>query len=108
MLETTSGTQTTKGIWIAKDSTSPLLVLDVEGNDSMERASENDNNFEKTVAMYALALSNLLIVNIWTKSVGTFEGSQYGILKILMEMSLKMFKQEAPKVILFCLRDFNE
>jgi hypothetical protein len=60
------------------------------------------------VAMYALALSNLLIVNIWTKSVGTFEGSQYGILKILMEMSLKMFKQEAPKVILFCLRDFNE
>lgn len=108
MLTTTAGTQTTKGIWIAKDSTLPLLVLDVEGNDSMERAAENDNNFEKTVAMYALALSNLLIVNIWTKSVGTFEGSQYGILKILMEMSLKMFKQEAPKVILFCLRDFNE
>jgi hypothetical protein len=43
VLETTSGTQTTKGIWIAKDSTLPLLVLDVEGNDSMERASENDN-----------------------------------------------------------------
>lgn len=57
--------------------------------------------------MFALALSNVLIVNIWSKSVGTFEGSQYGILKILMEMSLRMFKQEAPKVILFCLRDFD-
>lgn len=43
VLTTTSGTQTTKGIWIAKDSALPLLVLDVEGNDSMERASENDN-----------------------------------------------------------------
>ena len=57
--------------------------------------------------MYALSLSNVLIVNIWAKSVGTFEGSQYGILLTLMEMSMKMFKHEAPKVILFCLRDYN-
>lgn len=34
--------------------------------------------------MFALTLSNLLIVNVWAKSLGTNSGSQYGILKILM------------------------
>lgn len=58
--------------------------------------------------MYALSLSNMLIVNVWTKSFGTFEGTQYSILTKIMEMSVKMFKHESTKMILFCLRDFNE
>lgn len=58
--------------------------------------------------MYALALSNMLIVNVWTKSFGTFEGTQYSVLTKIMDMSVKMFKQESTKTILFCLRDFND
>lgn len=58
--------------------------------------------------MFALSLSNLLIVNVWTKSFGTFEGTQYSILTKIMDMSVKLFKHESTKMILFCLRDFNE
>lgn len=58
--------------------------------------------------MYALSLSNLLIVNVWTNLFGTFEGTQYSILTKIMEMSVKMFKHESTKMILFCLRDFND
>lgn len=53
-------------------------------------------------------MSNMLIVNVATNNIGTYQGAQYGIVRMLMEMSLKMFKREAPKVILFCLRDFSE
>lgn len=82
--------------------------MDVEGNDSLKNAEAGNQNFEKTVAMYALSLSNMLIVNVWAKSFGTFEGTQYSILTKIMDMSIKMFKQESIKTILFCLRDFNE
>lgn len=58
--------------------------------------------------MFALTLSNLLIVNIWAKSFGTHEGTQYSILTKIIDLSIKMFKQEATKTILFCLRDFND
>jgi hypothetical protein len=50
----------------------------------------------------------MLIVNVWTKSFGTFEGTQYSILTKIMDMSVKMFRQESIKTILFCLRDFND
>lgn len=58
--------------------------------------------------MFALSLSNLLIVNVWSRMFGTHEGTQYRILTKIMDMSVKMFKQEATKTILFCLRDFAE
>lgn len=35
--ETKHRRQTTKGIWLAKDSQSSVIVLDIEGSDSRER-----------------------------------------------------------------------
>lgn len=65
-------------------------------------------DYEKMVATYALVAANVLIINIWSKSLGQYNGSQYETLKVIMDICLTQFKQESPKTILFCVRDFNE
>ena len=60
------------------------------------------------VATYALVTANILIINIWLKSLGGHTGSQYETLKTIMGICVEQFKQDNPKTILFCVRDFNE
>ncbi len=57
--------QTTKGIWIASHTDSKTLVLDCEGTDSKERG-ETRCKFEHTSALFCMALSDVLILNMWT------------------------------------------
>lgn len=38
VLHEIAGTRTTRGIWVSVDKKENLLVFDVEGNDSMDRA----------------------------------------------------------------------
>lgn len=60
------------------------------------------------VATYALVTANVLIINIWSKSLGQYTGSQYETLKVIMDICMGQFKQDSPKTILYCVRDFNE
>lgn len=74
------------------------MVLDVEGNDSMDRAEEQVFNnlkqdYEKMVATYALAEANVLIINIWSKTIGQYSGTQYETLKVIMDICMTQFKQ---------------
>ena len=65
--------QTTKGIWMSKNKregadgaqkmADNILVMDVEGTDGRERGEDQD--FERKSALFALATSEVLIVNIW-------------------------------------------
>lgn len=98
--------QTTKGIWVAKDPASNLIVLDIEGSDSRERW-EGKTQYERSSALFGLVLSNLLIVNIWMHDVGRMAGANLEIIKIIFEINLRFFNQEATKQILFIIRDFN-
>ena len=57
--------QTTKGVWVSKspritDSNATVLVLDLEGSDGRERG-EDDTNFEKQSALFALAVADVLL-----------------------------------------------
>ena len=45
VLKAIAGTRTTRGIWVSVDKTENFLVLDVEGNDSMDRAEEQVNRY---------------------------------------------------------------
>ncbi|KAF5929889.1 hypothetical protein HYC85_000056, partial [Camellia sinensis] len=58
--------QTTKGIWLAKCSgIEPCtLVMDLEGTDGRERG-EDDTAFEKQSALFALAVSDIMLINIY-------------------------------------------
>lgn len=131
--------QTTKGIWMARAKYTPqllkpsdsnstahsgstsssgsgsavggappnILVLDVEGTDGRERGEDQD--FERKSALFALATSEVLIVNMWESQVGLYQGANMGLLKTVFEVNLTLFQTGATKpnrsLILFVIRD---
>jgi hypothetical protein len=99
--------QTTKGILVSKDQEKNILVFDVEGADSKERWDGHEP-FEQCTALFSLVMSQVILVNIWTQEVGRFTGSNYGVLKVIFENNLKLFKQEGFKKLIFILRDYDD
>ncbi|RWR95021.1 protein ROOT HAIR DEFECTIVE 3 [Cinnamomum micranthum f. kanehirae] len=57
--------QTTKGIWLCKCAKIEpcTLVMDLEGTDERERG-EDDTAFKKQSALFALAVSDIVLINI--------------------------------------------
>jgi hypothetical protein len=99
--------QTTKGIWVSpshKDTS--LLVMDVEGTDGRERGENQD--FERKSALFSLAISHVLIINMWEHAVGLYNGANMGLLKTVFEVNLQLFQRKgASKTLLFfVIRDF--
>ncbi|KAI9819799.1 MAG: Dynamin-like GTPase that mediates homotypic ER fusion [Thelocarpon impressellum] len=106
--------QTTRGIWMsknrreavdgagAKKMAENILVMDVEGTDGRERGEDQD--FERKSALFALATSEVLIVNIWEHQVGLYQGANMGLLKTVFEVNLQLFqkdKNSTPRSLLF-------
>jgi len=89
--------QTTKGVWMSKNKKTQdarrmadnILVMDVEGTDGRERGEDQD--FERKSALFALATSEVLIVNIWEHQVGLYQGANMGLLKVVFEVNLELF-----------------
>ncbi|KAI0397174.1 RHD3/Sey1 [Xylariaceae sp. FL0594] len=106
VMSETERRQTTKGIWMsmnkASSMTDNILVMDVEGTDGRERGEDQD--FERKSALFALATSEVLIVNIWEHQVGLYQGANMGLLKTVFEVNLQLFlkdKQSTPRSLLF-------
>ncbi|KAI7506267.1 hypothetical protein KC367_g260 [Hortaea werneckii] len=109
--------QTTKGIWMSKNKkehaqdsakmAENILVMDVEGTDGRERGEDQD--FERKSALFALATSEVLIVNIWEHQVGLYQGANMGLLKTVFEVNLQLFLKDAKSVprslLFFVIRD---
>jgi hypothetical protein len=68
-----------------------ILIFDIEGTDSKERGDER-MTFEQTTSLFALAIADVLIINMWTQDVGRHTGSNYGLLKVIFEVNLKLFR----------------
>jgi len=88
---TGSRQQTTKGIWLNRNADGNLLVLDIEGTDSKERG-EQRMTFEQTTSLFALAIADVLLINMWTSDIGRYGASNYGLLKVIFEVNLKLFE----------------
>jgi len=100
--------QTTKGIWISQAENSNILILDVEGTDGRERGEEQD--FERKSALFTLAISEVLVINIWENMVGLYQGANMGLLKTVFEVNMQLFLQQQGKIktcLLFVIRDFT-
>ena len=111
--------QTTKGIWMSKNKRESvelapgqkmaenILVMDVEGTDGRERGEDQD--FERKSALFALATSEVLIVNIWEHQVGLYQGANMGLLKTVFEVNLQLFLKDQKSVprslLFFVIRD---
>ncbi len=101
VMSETARQQTTKGIWMSKNKridsngtrmADNILVMDVEGTDGRERGEDQD--FERKSALFALATSEVLLVNIWEHQVGLYQGANMGLLKTVFEVNLQLFLKD--------------
>ncbi|KAH9625307.1 hypothetical protein KSS87_011325, partial [Heliosperma pusillum] len=97
----TGRSQTTKGIWIANCAgINPCtLVMDLEGSDGRER--EDDTTFEKQSALFALAVSDIVLINIWCNEIGREQAANKPLLKTAM---MRLFTPRRTTLI-FLIRD---
>lgn len=102
--------QTTKGIWLAKSpkiDEPTTLVMDLEGNDGRERG-EDDTSFERQTALFALAVADVVLINMWAKDIGRETGAGKPLLKTIFQVNLRLFTPAPNKrktVLLFVFRD---
>lgn len=110
--------QTTKGIWLAhtkevnntqgtQETGADYFILDVEGSDGAERGEDQD--FERKAALFAISVSEVLIVNMWEQQVGLYQGNNMGLLKTVFEVNLSLFGKrdnDHKMLLLFVIRDF--
>jgi protein SEY1 len=105
MDDTTGRQQTTKGIWMTHNEDKNTLILDIEGTDSKERGDAH-LTFEQTTSLFALAMADVLLINMWYTDIGRNSGSNFGLLKVIFECNLKLFGQSTSKKLLYVIRDF--
>ena len=74
----------------SSESSSNTVVLDLEGSDGRERG-EDDQTFEKQTALFALASSDVLLVNVWCNDIGREHASGKPLLKTILQVNLKLF-----------------
>ena len=80
--------QTTKGVWLAKAPKVDdvcTLILDLEGSDGRERG-EDDTNFERQSALFALAVADVLLINVWCHDIGREQGSGKPLMKTIFQV----------------------
>ncbi|KAF9478797.1 protein SEY1 [Pholiota conissans] len=109
VMDETRRQQTTKGIWMCCGKDMSVMVMDVEGTDGRERGEDQD--FERKSALFSLASSEILIVNLWEHQVGLYQGANMGLLKTVFEVNLGLFGKKATDgtngrtLLLFVIRD---
>lgn len=84
--------QTTKGIWMSRGRGMHVLVMDVEGTDGRERGEDQD--FERKSALFSMATSQVIILNLWEHQVGLYQGANMGLLKTVFEVNLQLFQNQ--------------
>jgi hypothetical protein len=97
--------QTTKGIWMANAvGIEPCtIVMDLEGTDGRERG-EDDTTFEKQSALFALAVSDIVLINMWCHDIGREQAANKPLLKTVFQVMMRLFSPRKT-TLLFVIRD---
>ncbi|XP_034891431.1 protein ROOT HAIR DEFECTIVE 3 homolog 2-like [Populus alba] len=97
--------QTTKGIWIAKcnDMKPFTIAMDFEGTDSNARGEDN-TAFERQSALFALAIADIILINMWYKDIGLEHAASRPLLKTVFQVMKRLFKPR-KRTLLFVIRD---
>lgn len=97
--------QTTKGIWLANCAgIEPCtLVMDLEGTDGRERG-EDDTAFEKQSALFALAVSDIVLINMWCHDIGREQAANKPLLKTVFQVMMRLFSPRKT-TLMFVIRD---
>ncbi|TVU25032.1 hypothetical protein EJB05_27508, partial [Eragrostis curvula] len=93
--------QTTKGIWIAKAvGIEPFtVVLDLEGTDGRERG-QDDTAFEKQSALFALAVSDIVLINLWCHDIGREHAANRPLLRTVLQVLMRLFSPRKTTLLL--------
>ncbi|KAG0707121.1 RHD3/Sey1 [Suillus ampliporus] len=101
------GSQSTgKSIWMCRGNDMGVMVMDVEGTDGRERGED-----QRKSALFSLASSEVLLINLWEHQVGFYQGASMGLLKTVFEVNLGLFGKKAQDgsqgrtLLLFIIRD---
>ncbi|KAL5731582.1 hypothetical protein ACHQM5_004294 [Ranunculus cassubicifolius] len=97
--------QTTKGIWLAKCvGIEPCTIaMDLEGTDGRERG-EDDTAFEKQSALFALAIADIVLINMWCHDIGREHAANKPLLKTVFQVMMRLFSPRKT-TLLFVIRD---
>ncbi|KAG4124562.1 hypothetical protein ERO13_D10G047501v2 [Gossypium hirsutum] len=97
--------QTTKGIWIAHCvGIEPFTIaMDLEGTDGRERG-EDDTTFEKQSALFALAIADIVLINMWCHDIGREQAANKPLLKTVFQVMMRLFSPRKT-TLLFVIRD---
>ncbi|KAK7246108.1 hypothetical protein RIF29_40967 [Crotalaria pallida] len=97
--------QTTKGIWIANcvGIEPRTIAMDLEGTDGRERG-EDDTAFEKQSALFALAISDIVLINMWCHDIGREQAANKPLLKTVFQVMMRLFSPRKT-TLLFVIRD---
>ncbi|OVA12385.1 RHD3/Sey1 [Macleaya cordata] len=93
--------QTTKGIWLAKCvGIEPCTIaMDLEGTDGRERG-EDDTAFEKQSALFALAISDIVLINMWCHDIGREQAANKPLLKTVFQVMMRLFSPRKTTLLL--------
>lgn len=84
-----------------------VMVMDVEGTDGRERGEDQD--FERKSALFSMATSEVIILNLWEHQVGLYQGANMGLLKTVFEVNLQLFQHSRSSkektLLFFVIRD---
>ncbi|KAG5523360.1 hypothetical protein RHGRI_035246 [Rhododendron griersonianum] len=99
--------KTTKGIWMARcaDIEPCTLVMDVEGSDGEER--KDDTAFERRSGLFALAVSHIVLINMFYTSVGLENAASKPLLENVLQGVLRLFSPRKT-TLMFVVRDLVE
>ncbi|KAJ9450238.1 Protein SEY1, partial [Diplonema papillatum] len=107
--------QTTQGVWLSRASGSNrLLLLDFEGADSAERGE--DHTFEKKLGLFALAMADVLLINLFQYEIGRRNAMSVPLLENILQINFKIQLQLAEsqtntrgskKLLMFVVRDYD-
>lgn len=98
--------QTTQGIWMARcDGISPFTIaMDLEGSDGRERG-QDDTAFEKQSALFALAIADIVLINIWCIEIGREQAANRPLLRTVFHAMMRVFGNHRKTTLLFVIRD---
>ncbi|GAU49078.1 hypothetical protein TSUD_406840 [Trifolium subterraneum] len=97
--------QTTKGVWIDKcHGIEPLTIaIDLEGTDGRERGEDN-TTFEKQSTLFALAVSDIVLINMWCHDIGREQAANKPLLKTVFQVMMRLFSPRKT-TLFFVIRD---
>lgn len=94
--------RTTLGVWAS--ATPQLILLDVEGVDSRERG-EGAVAFQTRTALFALAMSDVLLVNMWAHDVGRYSAANYDLFETVFAHATGLRKGRNKAKLVVVVRD---